>query len=51
MFRTACLQDQDGTEIRPDPASKLSANFYNKYHCCVSSEKLQMMDRGTVRNM
>ena len=21
------------------------------YHCCVYSEKLMMMDRGTVRNM
>ena len=35
----------------PDPASKLSANLYDIYHCCVYSEKLLMMDRGTVRNM
>jgi hypothetical protein len=34
----------------PDPAHKLSANLYDIYHCCVYSEKLQMMDRGTVRN-
>jgi len=27
------------------------ANLYDKYHCCVYSEKLLMMDRGTVRNM
>jgi len=26
-------------------------NLYNIYHCCVYSEKLLMMDRGTVRNM
>ena len=36
--------------IRPDPACKLSANLYDVYHCCVYSEKLLMMDRGTVRN-
>ena len=33
------------------PARKLSANFYDMYRCCVCSEKLLMMDRGTVRNM
>jgi len=32
---------------RPDPARKL----YDIHHCCVYSEKLLMMDRGTVRNM
>jgi len=26
-------------------------NFYDIYHCCVYSEKLLMMDRGTVWNM
>jgi len=26
-------------------------NLYDIYHCCVYSEKLMMMDRGTVRNM
>jgi len=36
---------------RLDPARKLSANIYDIYHCCVYSEKLLMMDRGTVRNM
>ena len=42
------------TELQfcPDPAArKLSANLYDIYHCCVHSEKLLMMDRGTVRNM
>ena len=33
------------------PARKLSANLYDIHHCCVYSEKLLMMDRGTVRNM
>jgi len=32
-------------------ASKLSANLYDIYHCCVYSEQLLMMDRRTVRNM
>jgi len=26
-------------------------NLYDIYHCCVYSEKLLMMDRGTVQNM
>ena len=38
-------------DFRPDIALKLSANLYDIYHCCVYSEKLLMMDRGTVRNM
>jgi hypothetical protein len=25
--------------------------LYDIYHCCVYSEKLLMMERGTVRNM
>ena len=37
--------------FHPDPAHKLSTNLYDIYHCCVYSEKLLMMDRGTVRNM
>ena len=37
--------------FHPDPARKLSANMYDIYHCCVYSEKLLLMDRGTVRNM
>jgi len=39
------------TEIRHDPARKLSAKLYDTYQCCVYSEKFLMMDRGTVRNM
>jgi len=31
--------------------SKLSANLYDMYHCCVYSARLLMMDRETVRNM
>jgi len=50
-LRTACEQDQDGTAFHPDPARKLSANLYDIYICCVYSEKLLMIDRGTVRNM
>jgi len=26
-------------------------NLYDIYHCCVYSEKLLTMNRGTVRNM
>jgi len=37
-------------QFRPDPVPNLSANLYNIYHCCVYSEKLLVMDRGTVRN-
>ena len=33
------------------PARKLSANQYDTYHCCVYSEKLLMMDTGTVRKV
>jgi hypothetical protein len=29
--------------------SKVSVNIYGIYHCCVYSEKLLMMDRGTVK--
>ena len=32
-------------------ASKLSAKLCDMYHCCVYSEKLLMMDTGTVRYM
>jgi len=37
--------------FHPDPVRKLLANLYDIYHCCVYSEKLLMMDRGTVQNM
>jgi len=29
----------------------LLTSLYDIYHCCVYSEKLLMMDKGTVRNM
>jgi len=32
-------------------ADSLLANLYDIYHCCVYSEKLLIMERGTVRNM
>jgi len=32
-------------------ANNLSANLYDIYLCCVYSEKLLMMDRGTTRNV
>ena len=38
-------------QFHPDSARQLSANVYVIYHCCMYSEKLLMMDRGTVRNM
>jgi len=30
---------------------RYTAKLYDIYYCCVYSEKLLMMDRGTVRNM
>ena len=45
---TACKQNPDPD---PDPARKVSTNLYDIYHCCVYSEKLLMLDRGTVRNI
>jgi hypothetical protein len=50
-FSLYTQQDQNGTQFQPNPAYKLSVNMYDIYHCCVYSEKLLMMDRGTVRNM
>jgi hypothetical protein len=38
-------------QLHPHPARKLSTNLCDIYHCCVYSEKLLMVDRGTVRNM
>jgi hypothetical protein len=46
-----CHTAGSGRNFRPNPARKLSANLYDIYHCCVYSEKLLVMDRGTVRNM
>ena len=45
------LRAGSGVQFRPHPIRKLSANLYDMYHCCVYSEKLLMMDTGTVRNM
>ena len=28
-----------------------TTKLYDTYHCCVYSEKLLMIDRGTVRNL
>jgi hypothetical protein len=62
-LRSVCVEDcverytvsfeQDGTaQFHPDPAArKLSTNLYDIHHCCVYSENLLMMDRGTVHNM
>jgi hypothetical protein len=44
-FADSLQQDQD------DPTCRLSANLYDMYHCCVYSEILLMMERGTVENM
>jgi len=43
------LESRIRTELafRPNPTLKL----YDIHHCCVYSEKILMMDRGTVRNM
>jgi len=38
-------------QFRSVPARKLSANLYDIYRCCMYSEKLLMMGRGTVQNM
>jgi len=55
-----CLRAESGRNVlillasyhkRSDPPRKQPANVYDICHCCVYSEKLLMMDRGTVRNM
>ena len=51
IIRSFSLYTQQWYMFRPDPARQLSANLYDIYHCCVCSENLLMMDRGTVRNM
>jgi len=48
---TAYEQDQNGTAVPSWSCSQAVTNLYDIYHCCVYSEKLLMMDRGTVRNM
>ena len=39
------------TAIHTGHADCLRADMYDIYHCCVYSEKLLMMYKGTVRNM
>jgi len=50
-YRQLASRIRPELQFRPDPARKLSANLYDIYQCFVYSEKLLMMDRGTVRNM
>jgi len=49
-FAYSLRADQDGNSVLILLAS-CQQNLYDIYHCCVYSEKLLMMDRGTVRNM
>jgi hypothetical protein len=49
VLLTACEQDQDGTAI--SVLILLASCQQTCTYCCVYSEKLLMMDRGTVRNM
>ena len=46
-----CFSLYTVVKFRLDPARKLSENLYDINHCCVYSEKLLIMDKGTVRNM
>jgi len=46
---TACEQDQGGIVLIL--LASCHINLYDICHCCVYSEKLLMIDRGTVRNM
>ena len=50
VLLTACEQDQE----EPVPSwscSQAVSKTCMLYHCCVYSEKLMMIDRGTVWNM
>ena len=40
ILRTACVQDQNGTEFHSESPRKLSEKLYDIYHCCVYSEKI-----------
>ena len=46
MFRTVPLSIIRGFSLHTQQAI-----LYDIYSCCVYSEKLVMMERGTVRNM
>ena len=50
-LRAGSGRNRRGTEFRPHSVCEVSANLYDIYHYPVYSEKLLMMDRGTVRNM
>jgi len=45
------LQQQNQTSSVLILLASCNCNLNDIYHCCVYSEKLLMMDRGTVRNM
>ena len=49
VFHRTDSNDVCHTSLRT--ACNLSIKPHDIYHCCVYSEKLLMMDRGTVRNM
>jgi len=57
MFRTVPLSIIKSSSLYTQQWSQqchtglLTANVYDINHCCVYSEELLMMDRGTVRNM
>ena len=57
MFRTVLLSIIRSFSVRTQQRNVLILlassvqNLYDIYHCCACSEKLVMMDRGTVRNM
>jgi len=53
MFRTVPLSIISSFSLYTQQGLRASCqhNVYDIYHCCVYSEKLLMMDRGTVRNM
>ena len=49
VLLTACEQDQDGTGSVLILLASCQQNLYDIYHCCVCSEKVLIMDRGTVQ--
>jgi len=50
-FRTFPLSPSSGDTLRAISLASCQQNLYDIYDCCVYSEKLLVMDRGTVRNM
>ena len=51
MRVTVYVSQRIFAQFRPDPARKLSANLYDIYHCRVYSEKLLMIDRGSLKHV